>query len=171
MHVDRVSAFNRMKALGASVPVRDSSTTPVTVLPSSTSDLTAKVNINPQLSTVTPISSDGSQKNIVEFPTDEKEDDVSIHVGAYHSNNFENSKISMTQQGIVSLKEEITEFKASIAQQTRAPPMASKNQIEIAELRQIIKELKEQLEGHMHDRLYFDSVINDYTQDIEFLKE
>ena len=23
----------------------------------------------------------------------------------------------------------------------------------------------------MHDRLYFDSVINDYTQDIEFLKE
>ena len=55
--------------------------------------------------------------------------------------------------------------------ETRAPPMASKNQIEIAELCQIIKELKEQLEGHMHDRLYFDSVTNYYTQEIEFLKE
>lgn len=169
MVVNGVSAFNRMKALGASVPTRDPSSTPVGSLPTSTSCATAEANINPELSTVTPISSDGSQKNILELPADEK-DDGSIQVGAYR-NNFENSNVSMTQQGIVSLKEEIADFRSRIAQRTVSRPIPSKNQREIAELREIVKELKEDLEGHMHDRLYFESVTNELNRDIASLKE
>lgn len=164
MHVDGVSNFNRMKALGSTLPVQNRKS------PFSNHSTQAAANINPQLSTVTPTGTGLERSSIVEFPLDEKDDDVSIHVGAYREPDYKNSKITMTQQGIDSLKEEIADFKNTIAQQTMPPPM-SQNQIEIAELREIVKDLKEQLEGHMHDKLYFDSVTNDYCNEIAILRE
>jgi hypothetical protein len=160
MVVDGVSAFNRMKALGAFTPAQECRPPP---------SVTNDSDRPTQLSTVTPsFATDGSQKNLAFKSWSTEKDDENIAVGAYRG---KNTNVSMTQQGIEDLKEEIADFQSSIAQQTASPPIMSNNQREIAELRQIVKTLKGELENYMQDRLYFDSVTNDYENDIAILNE
>lgn len=85
--------------------------------------------------------------------------------------------VSMTQVGIDNLKHEIDDLEDLMISTRSRPrkfvkknPPLSENQRQIQELRGVVSKLKRKLEDSRHDKLYFESVIEDHVRENDDLK-
>ena len=84
---------------------------------------------------------------------------------------FRHNDVSLTQVGIDHLKQDIGDLKEMLDQKPSPKPRFSENQRQILELRNIVKGLKKELTERNHDRLYYESLVDQHVQEIDELKE
>ena len=100
---------------------------------------------------------------------DSDSENSDVKIGLHRSRH---NDVSLTQVGIDHLKEDIGDLKEMLDQNPPPPkPRFSENQRQILELRNIVKGLKKELTERNHDRLYYESLVDQHVREIEELKE
>ena len=97
----------------------------------------------------------------------ESDSETSINIGSHH---LRNNDVSLTQVGIENLKEDIGDLKEMLVEKPPPKPRLSENQRQILELSNVVKGLKKELIEKNHDRLYYESLVDDHVREIDDLK-
>lgn len=185
--VDAVSEHNRMLALGVPLPLlknqEDEEKKPSVCDREVLEDCSASTHTT----SFQDDDDDGSMEFVYEESSceeEEEEEKVVLQGRSAHKRvKIEATKtskkipdVSMTQVGIENLKHEIDDLEELMRPKvvkkkiSRLPRPLSDNQRQIQELRGVVSKLKRKLEDSRHDKLYFESVIDDHVRENEGLK-